>query len=299
MRGYFVLGILCLILWLAGCTPVPEKIPLPEIDTGIDPDAWALIPAGEFFQGQHDHATLIDYDYEIMLTTVTNTQFAQFLNTAGQDGSIIFDEGQPFGFYGGDEFLGHKHEEEIPAGDYLLTELGGPASRLRQQDGSCSSVTGYASHPVTNVTWFGARAYCLYYGWRLPTEVEWEKAARGTDNRPFPWGNTIEPGNANYYSSHDIFEKLAGKSDTTPVGFFNGRVYDDFQTLASASPYGLYDMAGNVWQWTSDVYPGQHYRYMRGGSKENYAYNLRIWTRNSAAPDYASPNVGFRCVRNP
>ena len=58
-------------------------------------------------------------------------------------------------------------------------------------------------------------------------------------------------------------------------------------------------MAGNVWQWVGDDYPDQHYRYMRGGSKESYAYNLRIWTRNSAGPTFYSPSVGFRCVREP
>jgi len=149
------------------------------------------------------------------------------------------------------------------------------------------------------VTWFGAKAYCEFYGWRLPTEIEWEKAARGIDGRPFPWGDEIERNNANYYSSHDLFEKIVGGlGDTTPVGFYNGRTYDGYETLDSASPYGLYDMAGNVWQWTGDVYEDQHYRYLRGGSRENYAYDLRVWTRNSAGPTYYSPNVGFRCVRD-
>jgi formylglycine-generating enzyme required for sulfatase activity len=88
-------------------------------------------------------------------------------------------------------------------------------------------------------------------------------------------------------------------SRTTPVGFYNGQAYGDYTTLKSASPYGLYDMAGNVWQWTGNVYAGQHYRYLRGGSKDTYAMDLRVWVRNNATPTSYSPGVGFRCVRTP
>ena len=153
------------------------------------------------------------------------------------------------------------------------------------------------------VTWFGANAYCEYYGWRLPTEIEWEKAARGTEmangyGMPFPWGEDIERNNANYYSSSDLFEKMYGKlGNTTPVGFYNGKTYDGYDTLDSASPYGLYDMAGNVWQWTGDDYADQHYRMMRGGSFYTYEVDLRVWKNNSAGPQYYSPQVGFRCAR--
>ncbi len=75
------------------------------------------------------------------------------------------------------------------------------------------------------------------------------------------------------------------------------KTYDGYQTADSRSPYGLYDMAGNVWQWTADLQEGIHDRWLRGGSKDNYGYNLRIWEHNSAPPDYASPSVGFRCAR--
>ncbi len=286
----------------AGCSTPTESGPTPPLtfDTGIEPTSWALVPAGEFFMGLHEHETLVKYDYEIMVTTVTNTQFAEYLNEALSSGDIQIVSDEIVGYYPGDVFRGYEHEEEIAAGDWLHVDLSGTGLRLKEVGGKFVPLEGYENRPMVEVTWFGAKAYCEYYQNRLPTEVEWEKAGRGTDARPFPWGDEIYPENANYYSSHDLFEKIAGGlGDTTPVGFYNGKTYDGFETFDSASPYGIYDMAGNVWQWTGDVYENAHYRYMRGGSKADYAYNLRVWTRNNAGPDYHSPNVGFRCVRDP
>jgi len=232
------------------------------------------------------------------VTPVTNAQFARFLNEALQAGDIRRDGERIVGEYPGDKFHGVKHEVEIKPGEYLLIPLDQPELRLEVVDGKFQARTGYEDHPATLVTWFGGRAYCQFYGWRLPAETEWEKAARGEDNRPFPWGEVIDGRYANFYGSLDPFESGVGKlGDTSPAGTYNGQTYAGFVTLDAASPFGLYDMAGNVWQWTADVYEGEHYRYLRGGSKADYAYNLRIWTRNSAAPDYFSPNVGFRCAR--
>jgi formylglycine-generating enzyme required for sulfatase activity len=275
------------------------ELPL-TFETGIDAETWVRIPAGEFLMGLHSHETIVDYDYEIMVTTVTNAQYATYLNEALAAGVIKIQDDQVVGYYPGDEFHGYRHEEEITAGDWPHLSLEAPGLRLGYDGNTFSPLKGYENRPMIQVTWFGAKSYCEFFGGRLPTEVEWEKAARGTDGRPFPWGNQIKPENANFYSSHDIFEKIFGKlGDTTPVGFYNGNAYDGFKTIDSPSPYGLYDMAGNVWQWTGDVYEGAHYRYMRGGSKADYAYNLRVWTRNNSHPSYFSPNVGFRCVRDP
>ena len=288
---------LCAAL-LASCAPVDLNAPIPTFETGIDPNTWAQIPAGEFHHGQFDETASTEA-YEIMVTDVTAAQYADFLNAALADGSIKMDGGKIVGFYPGDTFHGVKHEEKIEAGDWLFIPLDDPSQRI-QFDGTTFTVqSGYEKHPMTSVTWFGAWGYCQYFGTRLPTELEWEKAARGTDERPFPWGDEIQRGHANFYSSRDPFEDMASfGSRTSPVGFYNGQVYDGFQTIDSASPYGLYDMAGNVWQWTGDVYEGMHYRFMRGGSKDTYDMDLRIWVRNNATPTYFSPGVGFRCARD-
>jgi formylglycine-generating enzyme required for sulfatase activity len=275
---------------------------MPTFDTGVDPNVWAQIPAGEFHSGQHDEIKSTGA-YEIMVTDVTVAQYADFLNKALADGYVkVPGRGESIvGYYPGDVFRGVKHEEEIKAGDWMFIPLNDLSLRI-QFDGQkeFSAQAGYENHPMTMVTWFGAWGYCGYENARLPSELEWEKAARGSaDVRPFPWGEEIQSGNANFYTSRDPFEDMNSfGSRTSPVGFYNGKMYNGFQTINSASPYGLYDMAGNVWQWTGDVYEGMHYRFMRGGSKDTYDMDLRIWVRNNATPTYYSPGVGFRCVRD-
>ncbi|MBN1267145.1 MAG: SUMF1/EgtB/PvdO family nonheme iron enzyme [Anaerolineales bacterium] len=307
------------LLLVSACSAAPDTgavTVLEYIDTGVDPESWATVPAGEFPGGQQNHMVNLEYAYRIMVTDVTNAQYARYLNEALADGSaslgeVVVHEGETtrmvygvYGYYPGDPFDGYEHEEKIEAGDVLFFPVEDPAVRITAENSAFASLPEYANHPVTMVTWFGAQAYCEYYGWRLPLELEWEKAARGSelvDGRglAYPWGNTIEGENANFYSSFDLFEKIFGKlGNTTPVGYYNGRTYDGYATLDQASPYGLYDMAGNVWQWTGGDYPRQHYRYLRGGSFYSYEVDLRVWKNNSASPVYYAPDAGFRCVRD-
>lgn len=311
-----IIPVALLLVFLAGCASAPGvgTITPPFIDTGIDPNSWATVPAGEFPYGQHDHMNMVE-EFEIMVTDVTNEQYAAFLNAAVADGTVshgeveveagelVWHEEGFYSAYAGDPFDGYKHEEEIKAGDKLLVPFPADGTRLTGSDGTYASIPEYANHPMTMVTWFGANAYCEYYGWRLPTEMEWEKAARGTEmigehGLPYPWGEHIERNNANYYSSFDVFEKMFGKlGNTTPVGMFNGNTYEGYATIDSASPYGLYDMVGNVWQWMGDDYHDQHYRMMRGGSFYSYEVDLRVWKNNSAGPQHYAPSIGFRCAR--
>lgn len=298
MKKILIITITLLFI-LTACQQVDFQEVPPVFDTGVEKDSWVKIPEGEFLQGQFNKEVVLDHAFEIMVTPVTNTQYAEYLNEAISAGAIEINGNQVEGFYPGDPFAGGRHEEEFKAGNYIHIPINDPFMRLVQDGGKFTAIEGWEDHPMTVVSWFGARSYCEFYGWRLPTELEWEKAARGTDGRPFPWGEEIARNNANFYYSRDPFEDMATfGSRTSPVGFYNGLTYNGYKTQDSPSPYGVYDMAGNVWQWTADVYDSQHYRYMRGGSKDMYENNLRVWARNNATPTFTSPGAGFRCVRD-
>jgi len=291
----------CCWLLTVAAGPAFAAAPAPPavFDTGVDPATWVRIPKGEFLAGMHKKKTPVEQDYEIMATLVTNGQYAAYLNEALRAKSIKVLGKKVVGHYPGEPFDKYNHEFPVEAGDKLHLTLDAQGLAIAFDGAVFTVVKGWENHPVVNVTWFGAKAYCDHYGWRLPTEIEWEKAARGADGRAFPWGDDIHRNHANFYATGDPFEQGYGKQGTTtPVGFYNGKSYGGYQTRDGRSPYGLYDMAGNVWQWTGDDYQYMHYRWMRGGSKANYEYDLRVYSRNSAGPDYYAISTGFRAARD-
>jgi len=142
--------------------------------------------------------------------------------------------------------------------------------------------------PVTNVNWNEARAYCAFAGGRLPTEDQWEKAARGSDGREFPWGNDLDCARANW-GNFENEGPCAGKNPGHPVAAGS---YE-----AGASPYGVLDMAGNVWEWVANRYdrdPSR--RVVRGGSCCSYFVEPRSANRNAWDPMHRDGDLGFRCV---
>ena len=178
----------------------------------------------------------------------------------------------------------------------FIEESGFPASSIPVFEDDLSLITSL-DQPAVGVSWDQARLYCEWAGKRLPTEAEWEKAAKGEQDMKWPWGNTFEEGLANTLGESDGYQYSA-----SPGQYELGR-----------SPYGLYDMAGNIAEWVEDVYDPHYYetgpfrdpkgpeagkhRVYRGGSWNDSSANVRTAKRFAAAPHQASAVIGFRCAK--
>ncbi len=214
----------------------------------------------------------------------------------GTGGEITGKDGAPMGLVPAGEFLYGDDNQRMSLPAFYIdkyevtTRLYAKFLQATRQLWSEVSRVGDGDRPVIGVTWEEAEAYCRHYGKRLPTEQEWEKAARGTDGRRYPWGNE-EP-----TSRHAHFNKCCqwnGYGTLATVGSYE----------AGKSPYGLYDLAGNVWEWTSSVYnPAGKWKngVIRGGSWVNDAAFLRSAYRTWGPPRMKLHPYffGFRCAQD-
>lgn len=231
--------------------------------TASDGSAMVVIPAGEFLMGSESgypnerpvHPVFIDA-FALAQHPVTNTQYERFVRETG----------------------------------HRVPYLDDPRAEATNWDREARTYpAGHAQHPVVLVSWHDAHTYCEWAGGRLPTEAEWEKAARGgLEGKPYPWGDEIDPSLANYDN----------RNGTTLVGSYlpNG--------------YGLHDMAGNVWEWVGDWYNATYYprspqrnpqgpekgsvRVLRGGAWLLFPQFCRVAYRFRNSPDFRSNLIGFR-----
>jgi formylglycine-generating enzyme required for sulfatase activity len=281
---------------------------------GKDGAEMGLVPAGTFIMGStpDEIASLLRRNpkangallkdetprHEVFLDAfyidqyeVTNAQFQQFIEATGYRTQA---ERQG----GGKIRTGKKTWAQVPDANW------------HSPTGQGSSIAGLEAHPVVQVSWHDAKAYCTWAGKRLPTEAEWEKAARGTDGRVYPWGNQLDGTRVNFCDRNCPFEWRNDSMDdrsgsTAPVGSYE----------SGKSPYGAYDMAGNVWEWVSDRYQAGYYQHspsrnpqgptsgtqvsLRGGSWLYGTAAFHTTVRAGVSADRRNNNIGLRCVQTP
>jgi formylglycine-generating enzyme required for sulfatase activity len=237
----------------------------------LEPDiTWVLITEPEFSGQMSKYET-------------TNAQYCQFLNAALASGDVTVCGDYVCGADGsnsGADFVGQAYYYLIGNGTYYNEATRGGASRIHYTDNSFTVDGGFENHPVTYVSWDGSTAFCNYYGWRLPTEWEWQGVADYDGSYTYGCGAVITNLMANYYDSVHL-------DGTREVGSFG------------AFGYGMCDMAGNVYEWTSSLYtPTSSERELRGGSWHySSGYSAISYRYNYRVPSYKSYGIGFRVCR--
>jgi formylglycine-generating enzyme required for sulfatase activity len=282
------------IFFLTIFLPAVALAELPKTIPGKNGSSkMVLIPEGTFFMGSNDddikdvapfHEPYIDAFY-MDVYEATNEQFVMFLN-----------DSMPR------EGVNNKRWSWVVIRNDLETEnrFTWWPTEIIYEDRRYVALEGYKRHPVVTVSWYAADAYCKWVEKRLPTEAEWEKAARGgLKKKRFPWGDEIPTGGM-------VFDKV-WRDNMVPAPTGNvGNYYPN--------GYGLFDMAGNVWEWVSDWFNPDYYmrspdnnpqgpktgelKSLRGGAWHNMAMDLRVAIRNTEYPLENGDAVGFRCAKD-
>ena len=298
----------------AGCAPSPEPSPAPPLPepapiAASAPEGMALIPGGAYRMGsdaghvheQPVHEAIVDPFY-LDIHEVTNGQFAAFVAATGHvteaekwGWSLVFTQDD-------------REVERVPEAPWWVKV---DKADWRHPNGPESSIEGKDDLPVIQVSWNDAQAYCAWAGKRLPTEAEWEFAARGgLAGTDFPWTGEFAP---------DGIYRANTWNGTFPDEDSGADGHRAVAPVMSYPPnaYGLFDMAGNVWEWCSDWYASGYYaqspaqnpagpasgveRIQRGGSwmcSDNYCKGYRVFHRSHCAPDTGLTNAGFRCAQS-
>lgn len=282
-----VISVLVITLFFCSCNESGDGIRLPEPQPIINGDR-VLVPAGEVVLGNvptgwgnyipstGENPVYVDSFY-IDRYEVSNQQYAAYLNAAIDSGWV---------FYDGEDVFSDSIEQVI----YL--EVSSSECRISFIDslGVFAAEQGYEDWPVVEISWYGAVAYAEFYGERLPTEAEWEKAARGTVDffgeydgvgvgYPYPWGDATPDENlANFGDSFGAPEDV----QSYPQGM---------------SWFGAFNLAGNVWEWTATVEGGNRVR--RGGSYVSPADRLKTAAQFFSDPTLTDKTIGFRCAADP
>ncbi len=234
---------------------------------------------------------------------ITNQQYCDYLNSAypaqiKEVGGIIYASSDSSNSYPYCDMHSYDSDSQI--------DFSGGVFTVRSKGGR-----SMINDPVVLVSWYGAKAFCDYYGYRLPTEAQWEYAARGgLAGKRFPWGDTITHSQAIYYSSSSYSYDISPTRGHHPA--WNDGIYPYTSPVGTftANGYGLHDMASNVWEWCSDWYSEDYYsisprtnptgpatgsyRVIRGGSWRTNAYTCRVANRFSGTPYHRYSTYGFR-----
>jgi sulfatase modifying factor 1 len=284
----------------AGAAPALATVPIPGGDSLLGSnDAFAYPEDGE---GPVRRIRLDEF--AIAPHAVTNDEFALFAEATG-----YATEAERFGW--SFVFGGLLPDDFPPTRGVVNAEWWRQVegSWWRQPEGPQSQLDGRELHPVVHITWNDALAYCDWAGARLPTEAEWEYAARGgLEGAVFPWGDEMEPGGEHRMN---VWQGEFPARNTNEDGFYGTCPVDTY----APNGYGLYNMTGNIWEWCADWFsPESHardrdtnpqgpprgtHRVARGGSylcHASYCRRYRVAARNALTPDSSSGNVGFRCV---